>query len=694
MGLVTEHSLWLGIFCIISAGFFAWWLYRKDRRFHGLELWKIRLMAAFRFTAIFLISFFLLNPMIKALTRYIEKPIVIVAQDFSESIIMSKDSVYYKDKYLKDLHQLVNDLGRDFDVITYSFGEKVDQGIDSNYSRKTTSFDPLFRKIEGSFSNRNLGAVILASDGIFNKGANPIFMAEELGAKLYAIPLGDTIPQKDLMIADVFYNDMAFLGNNFPVKLKIKADYLKGEKSRLSVSRDKEVLYSEDLELSSDHEFITLDLTLPADKPGLQRYYLKLEPIKDERSIQNNQAVIVIDIIDQKQKVLILADGPHPDVGAVRRVLDGNQNIETDYIEYTKFDGNVDGYNLLVLFQLPSGAQSATSLFESINSRNIPVLMVMGNKTDIKKFNALNFPLNIQSRKRSTDQSKPGLNKNFTAFTVLDDAVEISKYLPPLECPFGNYKVPANAEVLFFQKIGSVETSKPLFLLHREGEQKIGIICGEGIWRWPLILNAEYGNQEFFNDIINKTVQFLSLTVGKDNFVVKSKRIFNENENIEFNAELYNNTFEMVNQFPVSLTITNSKGDEFLYSFRQTHNAYTLDAGAFPPGDYTYAASAELGDEMKIKKGAFSVIPINIAASDIVADNGMLSRLSGVTNGRLLRTDSLSSIPQILRNDDEIASVSYTEKSLIDLINIRWLFFVILALLTVEWFMRKYLGSY
>ena len=50
-----------------------------------------------------------------------------------------------------------------------------------------------------------------------------------------------------------------------------------------------------------------------------------------------------------------------------------------------------------------------------------------------------------------------------------------------------------------------------------------------------------------------------------------------------------------------------------------------------------------------------------------------------------------------LRNDLAIAeakSVIHTEEAYKALINLKWVFFVLLLLISIEWFSRRYWGSY
>ncbi len=39
----------------------------------------------------------------------------------------------------------------------------------------------------------NLGAVVLAGDGIYNQGVEPLFAASGLSVPIYTIALGDTV---------------------------------------------------------------------------------------------------------------------------------------------------------------------------------------------------------------------------------------------------------------------------------------------------------------------------------------------------------------------------------------------------------------------------------------------------------------------------------------------------------------------
>jgi hypothetical protein len=228
----------------------------------------------------------------------------------------------------------------------------------------------------------------------------------------------------------------------------------------------------------------------------------------------------------------------------------------------------------------------------------------------------------------------------------------------------------------------------------QSGEKKTGIICGEGIWRWRLQDYAEHNNQNIFNELIDKTVQYLSAKIDKSFFRVISKNNFYENEPVEFEAEVYNDSYELINDPEVSVSITNADGKKFPFTFSKTTNAYRLNAGVFPPGNYRYEAKVKVGAKMYSEHGEFSVSALQVETTNTIADHQLLYSLAKKSGGELVYPDQLDKLAEILNAREDIKPVSHSEKKLSDLINLKWIFFLLLSLISLEWFARKINGAY
>ena len=691
MNLITEYSLWFIIFCVIAGAGYSFLLYRKDKRFDESSIWLIRTMAALRFVVVTILSFFLLSPLLKTVNRTVEKPVIIIAQDNSESVAVGKDSAFYKKEYKQNLQKLIDELGDKYEVRSYTFADGIKElnaADPLTFNEKQTDISSLFDEIETRYSNRNVGAIIVASDGLYNKGSNPVYTSDKIKNPIYTIALGDTTVKKDIILSKVEHNRLAYLGNEFPIAVVINAKQLKGKTTTLTISKNNLTLFTQNINFNTDAFTTTVFATLQANEVGLQHYKVKLSSLPEETSIVNNVQDIFIDVLDARQKILILADAPHPDVAALKESIEANQNYEVESYTLDNFDKPLKKYNLVILHQLPSPRFPSSKILTELNDSNIPIWSFSGTNAVLK------VDLSVASQSQKTNECEPLLDKNFPLFTISDELQKGIKYFPAVACPFGTYQIENSSNVLLYQRIGIVDTKTPLMLFNTFGENKVAVFTGEGIWRWRLQDFAMHGNHKLFDEFVSKTVQYLSVKVDKSFFRVLGKNNFFENETIEFEAEVYNESYELINDPEVNITISNSDNKKFPFTFSKTTNAYRLNAGMMPVGEYKYEAKVKVADKIYTQHGEFSISPLQIELTNTVADHQLLYSLSKKHDGEMVYPNDLKKLSEKLNAREDIKSVSYSEKKLTDLINVKWVFFLLLALLSLEWFMRKRSGAY
>jgi hypothetical protein len=237
--LITEHSpLWL-VACLLLGLLYAFVLYR----YPAVEsLGKVlhRLLFLFRALVVSFLAFFLLSPLLRTLSRETEKPILLLAADNSQSLLLNKDSAYYRSDYSTDLHRFAAKLDDQFEVRWLRFGEEVRESDTLDLKDRQTDLSSLFSESAIRYANRNVGAIVVASDGIINKGINPAYVSTGIQAPVYSILLGDTIVRKDLFIARVNHNKTAYLGNTFPINVVVEARQLSGQQMTLTVKEDED----------------------------------------------------------------------------------------------------------------------------------------------------------------------------------------------------------------------------------------------------------------------------------------------------------------------------------------------------------------------------------------------------------------------------------------------------------------------
>ena len=208
-------------------------------------------------------------------------------------------------------------------------------------------------------------------------------------------------------------------------------------------------------------------------RQGVKHYSVTVSKVDGEQNILNNTQDVYVEVLDNKENVLILANAPHPDINAFKEALSKNKNYKIDIAMADKPITNINDYNLIILHNLPSTTFNASSILDQAKSLGISVWFIVGNQTVVPIFNQYQTALQIVPRAMSSNEVQAEVNKDFTYFTInQNDANELSK-LPPLSNIFGDYKIGANAQTLLFQKIGSMSTQYPLWCMQATGLAKI-----------------------------------------------------------------------------------------------------------------------------------------------------------------------------------------------------------------------------
>jgi VCBS repeat-containing protein len=189
-------------------------------------------------------------------------------------------------------------------------------------------------------------------------------------------------------------------------------------------------------------------------------------------------------------------------------------------------------------------------------------------------------------------------------------------------------------------------------------------------------------------------VQYLSLKEQKKKFRIYHQTSFLENQPVEFDAELYNDNYELINSPDIGITILNEEGRQFQFVFNKAGNAYHLNCGSFPPGDYSYTAKVTDNSLYQPESGQFSVSALDIESLNTIADHNVLYQLAGENQGAMYSRDQLDDLKEEILNREDIRPVTYTRKSYEDLINKWWVAALVIGFLTLEWFLRKRAGGY
>lgn len=697
--LTFAYPLWFLLLCALAGLGVTLLLYLGDRTFRESPRAVVWGMGVLRFLGYSLVAALLLSPQLRLVRTEREEPIVVMLQDVSESIGMETDTLAYAERW----RALRDDLAEEYRVADYTFGSETRRAGELRFTDKETDLDAALTEVADLYGNQNLGAVILATDGIYNRGTDPVYRELTLGAPVYTIGLGDTTRRRDLLVSRVFHNRIAYLGDQFAIQVDVSARNATDERTTLTVSRIGEGgvtrLHTESVSIDSDDFFTTREVLIEADRPGVQRYRIALSGVGEEITTDNNRREIFVDVLDARQRVLLLAAAPHPDLGALRQTLEGGRNKEVEVAYAGGFTGSVEEFDLVVLHQLPSATARVNGVLEAAREASVPLFFITGSGLPPPIFNATQSLVNQEgggARVRGNEVNAV-YNTGFQSFTLSEPVRQALANFPPLTAPFGTFTIASpDAEVVLRQRIGRVDTEYPLLVVGEDrGGGRVGVLLGSGLWRWRLYDYLENGSHERFDEFAGQLVQYLTVQEDRRRFrATAAQNIFDENEAVRLDAELYNASYELVNDPEATLTVYGPEGREYDYTFTRGGNAYTLDAGTLPTGSYGFRAVTNFGGEELTSEGRFVVQPVALESYALEADHGLLRRLSDNYGGRLLPPDSLAVLPGLISGGDSARPLLYERVSSRSALSLEWLFFVLLALFGAEWGLRRYQGGY
>jgi len=689
---VLSYSWWWLVIVVLAGLAYALLLYYKN----PVSKLSKRVSASLfvlRFLSVAILTFLLFSPFIKTRVKTKEKPIVVVGVDNSQSLVLSADTLFYRETFPAKVTALVDQLRTDYKTDFFVFGSKIRMDHPIDYSDNQSDYSSFINMVKENYRGLNVGAVILAGDGLYNIGANPVYSASELKWPVYTIALGDTTTYSDMKINDVRFNRLVYLNDHFPVEVNVDAVKLKGKKAVLKLFAFGKLVDKKSFDINSNHFAKTFRMSVLATEKGKHRVKMVLTVFDNELNKQNNSKSIFVNVLDTRQKVLVVAAAPHPDIAAIKHSLEGFRDYQVDVQYVKKLTAKPEDYDLIVYYQLPSLKKDPVSFMKRAFAKKIPSLFVLGNSSNIKRFNSYFDGLNIYSP-HGVELAQPIINTGFSLFTYDEQlAGELEKF-PPLTVPFGNYKPADRARVLAYQKINGLDTDIPLVLYYENDGVKSAVIAGEGLWLWKMHDYLQNSNSDAVETLLGKSVQYLTAREDRRPFRIISRENFQPGDKVILRAELYNDARELVNDADINLTVTNEDGEQFKYSFSPYEDFYRVSLLNLSPGVYRYRGVVNEANKTYTDKGEFVVNSVSIESRKLQADFNLMYRMATESAGAMIYPVEMDSLPKILKNNQSFKTkivYNYRTRGLND---IWYILFVILFLLSLEWFLRKYFGSY
>ena len=717
MSLSFGSSPWLLALCLAAAAALTYWTYR--RTVPRVPAGRRAVLIGLRFTALAILLFLLFEPLWRQFRRSERAPVLAVLVDESQSMGLEAETEGRPLDLAAAMREAVRTLPEgalDGRTRFFGFGNTVrslpeDGTADSlTFDGARTDIARALAHVRDAMQDENLRGVLLLSDGQYNAGRNPLYQAERFPVPVYTVAVGDTMRRRDVQIRRVTTNEIAYVGTELPVQVGLRVEDFGGEQVVVSLLKQGQVLASAPVRLPEGTAEVPVDLSFTPEDEGFQQLTVAVTELPGEVTYRNNRESMTVRVLRGKQRVLLVAAAPGPDLSAVRQLLqqDGRAEI-TAFVQKgpgTFYEGRLpdalDAFDLIVLVGFPGrGAEGAAmSRLAEAAEAGTPLLFLLSRQTDVaavRKHFADVLPA-------APERTRPGFAEaSFVAtpggeqHPILEIPQRPASFgaLPPLHYNQSRWQPSPDARVLATIDVRGVRLDDPLLVVRRRAGQRSAALLGSGTWRWKNLPNDLDAYAGFWPALFSNLTQWL--TTPEDDRRVRVEpvqELFSGSEAITFTGQVYDESLNPVSDARLDVTVTAPDGTTYPYTMEPLGNGrYVLDVGTLPEGTYAYRAGAEragvaLGDD----NGSFAVGALTIEFRETRANAALLRQIAQRSGGAFLTPDRLDALPAALAAGGGFTPTFVESTRETELWTLPFFIAVVVILLTAEWVLRKRSG--
>jgi len=747
MSFTLAYPWWLLATCVAAAAGLTAWTYRET--VPSLPAPRRWLLAGLRFGALTLICFLLFQPVARQVQERERPPVLAVLIDDSESLRVTTTPAGSAPASETDpetrsetgaggdassdeptagpaatsVGTLLSAL-RDGDLPgeqhVYAFSRDA-RSIGTNrdgrpadslgFSGARTDIARALQQVRDALQDDNLQGVALVSDGQYNTGRNPLYVADRFPVPIHTVTVGDTTRQRDVQVRRVTTNDIAYVDTELPVQVGLRSEEAGGETVTVRLQADGETLDAKEVRLPSGTGEVPVDLAFTPTEAGLQRLRVEVTGISGEATERNNRRSVSVRVLESKRSVLVLAAAPSPNFAAVRRVLEQNANTEVTartprpggrFLEGPLPD-DLSAFDVIVCAGFPSDAVpgSVVDRVAAAADDGRPMVFLLDRQTDLTAwrdaFGSV-LPVTVETvRSGFTDAAfRPDEGRRqHPVYDIDGAALDLFRQLPPLQTPNARFSATPDATVLATPVVRDVSLDDPLLVLRSRAGQRSAALLGTGTWRWANLPRDLSDAEPLWPGLLSNLVRWAA--VRQDDRPVRVRPVestFGGGEPVSFTGQVYDESLNPVEDASVKVTVTAADSSQYPYTMEASGNGqYNLDVGLLPEGTYSYTATARRdGAALGTDRGQFSVGALTLEYRETKANAAFMRQIAARSGGISLSADRIADLPQRLAASGSYEPTTVTETREAKLWQASLFLAAILLLLAAEWTLRKRFG--
>jgi uncharacterized membrane protein len=565
-----------------------------------------------------------------------------------------------------------------------------------------------------------LGAIILITDGADNAGTLTQEQLAEISAfnvPVHTIGIGRDKIEEDIELQDVTLPGQALPGTILSARVAIRHD--KPGIARLKIYDDDRLLMANEIELMAGTGITTSLIDIPVSDTGYRHLRFTLDPWPDEQVIENNNQSAVVEVKEEKYRVLYIEGEPRWEYKFIRRAMEDDPSVELVSllrVSQNKFyrqgidspdelEGGLPAektdlfkYHALIIGSIEAASftpEQQQMIHDFVSERGGSLMMLAG-PNGLGAGGWENTPVHEALPARLTEQGSE----------FIRDKIKVELTTAGLHAPMLKLHEDLNEnrrlwqelpEIANFQSIGTLKPAasiyldfstqtglerKPLLVSQPYGRGFSYIFASAGSWRWQMSLPAaDLRHETFWRQLLRELV-----INSPGRFRMTSQVIA---DHIKLTMEVRNEIYEPERELNLTAVVTPESGELMTVEFQNAQEFPGVMIGEFSAdesGLYSIESITRRGDE-----------PIESSRMAIYHNAGMAEYFSMRTNLSLLNqladaTGGRNWSPGFLdelQNAVEFSQAGITEREIRPLWDAPLLFLLLLGLKSIEWLLRR-----
>jgi uncharacterized membrane protein len=718
----------------------VWASYRKTT----LQLsrgFKMALMV-FKLGVMALLLLALLEPILTVSTVVPQKSSLVVLLDDSKSMSI-KDAPHqssrlsYAARLLGEAAQpgLLSELGKNFKLQTFKFASEVEFLRDVNGASGQGAASDLGKSLRfaADLADQSaLAGVVLLTDGANNGEDDPLETAALLknkNAPLYVVGIGSE-QAEDIEISKVTANHSAIENSVVEISALIKNKNMSDQLIELELREEGAIVKKQSEKLQGASTRVTMKFS--PSRRGFVRYTLNAIAKANEAIKENNSKSFLIDHRSRQARVLYVEGYPRAEFKYLRRAFHGDESIELVSLlrtgadkfyrqgirnqeelsaGYPKSKKDLFKYDAVIFGSIEADFFSKEELQNTLDfvaQRGGGFLMLGGFNsfaaggyahTEIAELLPAELPnqnSGLNSESAFKDRFKLVLTPEGLAHPIMQlsavetDNAALWQNLPELEGynPLGRAK--PGATILAVHPLSEFQDPKIVLALQRYGSGRSMVFATSSSWHWQMSMpHQDLSHERFWRQML----RWLALTSPRPIEAHTDKESYAPYEQVTLKVEVRDSTYQYIEDAAVKATITTPSGKLVDVPFNWASNGKVEYIGSFQTdelGLYLVEVSAysAKGELLGKTQSGFFVEESKAEFTNAQLQSGLLKRLAEISGGKYYHQDQAKT----LADEISVRESSYSKLVEYDLWDMPLVFLLAVAILAIEWYIRRSKG--